>query len=836
MNFKDIFLKHTILAVTLCIATVSVAQSQTGTTGDRQSFRITNPLENQPREYTILGVEVSGVDERTKSFVAATSGLDEGNTIVLPGGEEVPAAIKRLYRTGLFSDVKISQTETVGSGIYLHIQVQEQPRLEEFTLSGIRRSHRRELQDKINLRTGFAVTDAGKAQAIQTITRYYEDKGYRFTEVEITSELTDSVRNRVTLNFDIDRGERLQVQEIVFEGNESFSDRRLRRQLDDTKQNSWWRLTRQTYNRDEYRDDKNVLMAFYRKNGYRDARIIEDSVYVSTFRRDKKGLGIFIKIEEGPQYHVRNINWEGNTVYSESQLSLSLGFEKGDVFNEERYQQNLYNNRDESDVFSLYHNIGYLFLQIEEDIQIVDGDSLDLNFYVVEDEVAKVMSVDFIGNTKTHDDVVRRAIRTLPGNNYSRSNIMRSIRELASLGYFVPENITPDLDYDYENKTVDLTYFLDESQSTDNFEFSGGYGGRQLGLILAARVNFNNFSVQNMFDRSTWSPLPSGDGQRLSLGIQITGTGYQTYSFNFVEPWFMGRPNSFGVGVSYNYFGGQQQRGFMQTSNLGRQELFSANVSYGRRLTWPDDYFTSTSRLQYQYFNVRQFNDFISGESNLISFKETLERNSLDNPISPNTGSRFTISGEFAPPMFDFDQFYKIQTKYQHHLPVIGKLVGSFGMEHGYMGWFSDTNQNQYQRFVLGGTAMQQRQNFIWDNVDMRGFPGGFGGSITPLREGQEIGGSIYSKYFVELRYPAVSSDQIQIIPYLFAEGGNSFDGFDRYDPFSIKRAMGVGGRIFMPILGLIDLSYGYRFDGLPNNNQVNPGEWQFLINFGAPF
>lgn len=835
MNLKDIIFRFGLLLLLLAGPFAGHITAQTTQDQNLPKLRLTNPLDLQPRQLTILGVEVEGVEPRTRSFVVATAGLSEGTRITFPG-EDISNAIRRLYRTGLYSDVRITSTERVGDGIYLHIFVQEQPRLEEFKINGVRRSQRRELEDRLPLRTGFAVTEASKAQAVQSIKRYYEEKGYRNTQVEVKEALTDSIRNRVTVTFTIDRGERIQIGDIIFEGNEFFSDRKLRRELDNIKRNRWWRLTRQTFRQDEFDEDLADLMVFYRNSGFRDARVVEDSVFVFQGRRGREEIGIFVRIEEGPQYHVRNVTWEGNTVYTDEQLTLSLGFERGDVFNEERFQQNLFNNRDESDVFSLYHNIGYLFLQIEDDIRVVDGDSLDLHFYIIEDEVAVINRVAFTGNVKTHDDVVRRSLRTVPGNNYSRSAIMRSIRELATLGYFVPENIRPDLDYDFEDKTVDITFFLDESQSTDNFEFSGGYGGRQLGLILAARVNFNNFSVQNMFDRSTWSPLPSGDGQRLSLGVQVTGTGYQTYSFSFVEPWFRGRPNSVGVSVAYNYFGGQATPGFFQQTRLGRQELFAASVSYGRRLTWPDDYFTSTSRIQYQYFNVRQFTDFVSGVANVISYKETLERNSLDNFISPNSGSRITLSAEVAPPVFNFDQFFKLQSKFQYHTPIAGKLVGTFGVEYGYMGWFSDTNQSQYQRFVLGGTPMQQRQNFIWDNIDLRGYPGGFGGSVSPLRNGQEIGGSVYSKYVTEIRYPLVASDQIQVIPYLFAEGGNAFDGFSQFDPFLIKRAAGFGGRIFMPILGLIDLSYGYRFDGLPNTNQVNAGEWQFLINFGAPF
>ncbi|MEX0927764.1 MAG: outer membrane protein assembly factor BamA, partial [Balneolales bacterium] len=674
-----------------------------------------------------------------------------------------------------------------------------------------------------------------KTQAVKTIKRYYEEKGYRNTEVEIISSEPDPVSNRISLEFSVERGDRLQISEIRFEDNESFSSRKLRGSLEEIKKNTWWRfLTRQTYNDEDYETAKTNLENFYRKNGHRDMRIIEDSVYVTD---NGDALGVFMKVSEGPLYHVRNVNWEGNTVYSDEMLSQALGMGKGDVFNEELFQQNLQMNQDEDDVTSLYHNVGYLFFNVQEQIDVAPGDSLDLTFNIVEDEVARINEVSFSGNVKTNDDVVRRELRNLPGATYSRSAIMRTIRELSQLGYFNPEGIQPDLIPDYESKTVDVTYMLDESQSTDNFEFSGGYGGRQFGLILSARVNFNNFSAQNMFDGSSWSPLPSGDGQKLSLGMQVTGRGYQNYDFSFQEPWFLGRPNSFGVNTSYSIFrGGFNQYGGQSQASGAKQEMLSAGVSYGRRLSWPDNFFSQSTRLQYQYFDVQGFEQYFGGQASVISVTETLERNSLDNPISPNSGSRFSLSAEIAPPIPGLSQFHKTELKFQQHNPVAGKLVSSFGFEHGYMGWFGSGSRSQFQRYYLGGTQLQQRQSFTQDNIDMRGFPGGPDGSITPIRDGREVGGTVYSKYFTELRYPLVSSDQVQLIPYLFAEGGNAYDGFGRYDPFSIKRTAGIGTRIFMPILGLIDLSYGYRFDGLDGNPNVNAGEWQFLFNIGAPF
>lgn len=816
---------------------VAVAQQTGGV-----SPAIGNPGD-RPETYTIRGVTVVGVDDRTANFVISTAELNEGEQVTIPG-EEIPEAIRRLHNTGLFSDVKISKSEVDGSDVFLEIQVEEQPRLDSYRIEGVSRSQRNDLEDKMPLTTGFAVTEASKTQSRRTIERYFEERGYRDTSVEISEEITDEERNRVRVTFNVDRGQRIQIGRIEFEGNENFSDRELRGALGEINQNAWWRVTRQLFSEDDFEESKQNLLAYFGEHGHIDARVLDDSVYVYERRRGRDAIGIKIEVEEGDQYTINDIEWEGNTVYTDEQLTQALGFEQGDVLNMTQFQQNLYQNRDETDVFSMYHNVGYLFFDIEDNIRVVDDGLVDLEFDIVEDEVATVQRVDFTGNTKTHDDVVRRTLRNIPGHNYSRSAIMRSIRELSQLGYFVPENIEPDLDPDREEKTVNITYNLDESQSTDNFELSGGYGGSGLGVILSARVNFNNFSAQNMLDTSTWNPLPSGDGQRVSIGAQMTGRGFQSYNFSFQEPWFRGRPNSLGFSTSYSLFQGgggvlgrpggvaAQQPGVRD----GRQEMFSASVNFGRRLSWPDDFFQRTSRLQYQFFDVEGFSDLLGGQDNILSYKETIQRNSLDNPITPSRGSRISISGEVAPPLPGFSQFYKTEFKLQQHSPLIERLVGSFGMEYGYMGWFGEGNRSQFQRYYVGGTQMQHRQTFTRDNVDLRGYPGGFGGTISPIEDGEAIGGTVYNKMFAELSYPAIQSEQIQLVPYLFAEGGNAFDGFDNFQPFDMKRSAGIGARVFMPILGLIDISYGYRFDSLPHSPEVGAGQWEFLFNIGSPF
>lgn len=833
-------LKHLLLPIfILLIGTTLIQESAAQDTGN---IIIEDPTRQSQREYEIRNISISGLISSRESFLLNSSGLREGDRIQIPGAE-ISNAIRQLYRTGLFSDVEIDYERIGGNGVHIYITVQEQPRLHRYEIEGVRRSHRRDLREQLNLLSGFAVTNSVRQQALKTIERYYRERGHWNTEIDIHEEMTDDGRNRIILTFNIDPGERIKVREINFYGNEEFSERRLRKEFSEIKQDRWWRIfKRHVFTQDDYDQGIANVLQYYRNNGFRDVRITSDTVYVDDWRR-KEGVYFDIYVEEGPQYRIRNIEWEGNTVYSDEELTTLFRFEKGDIFDESRFRENMEGRRDESDIRSLYENNGYLFFQIYPEISLSDGDSLDVTFEIIEDEIATIRRVSFSGNTKTHDDVVRRTIRTVPGQTYSRSNIIRSIRELGQLGYFNPEGIQPDLQPDRENRTVDIIYDLDETQGTDNFEFSGGFGGRQIGVILAARVNFNNFSARRMFEPGGWSPIPSGDGQRLSLGVQVTGRGYQNYSFSFTEPWLRGRPTSLGVSVSYNFLNYTRSSpafgGFQQPDR--RNELFSASVSLGKRLAWPDDFFQQRLILTYNRFNVIGFsNVFDDGKADILSLRGVLERNSLDHPISPGNGSKFSISAESAVPIPSFAQYYKLRTEYQHHHTIVGKLVLSGTAEYGYMGYFSDSNRSNFQRFFLGGTQIQQRQNFLNDNIDLRGFPGGFNGVISPLDENQNmVGGRAYNKYTLELRYPAVSSEQIQLIPYAFVDAGNAFDSLSEFDPFKVKRAAGFGARIFLPILGLVDLSYGYRLDGTPASTEgpgLQAGEWEFLFNIGAPF
>ena len=795
----------------------------------QEGFKLTDPSLEVRREYEILEVKVEGNEQTREEFVIATSSLVVGTKIIIPG-EDISKAVTRLFNTGLYSDVQVLYLEKSLSGVRFLIKVTEQPKLFKYELKGIKRSQRRDLKDLIRLIPGAAVIDANVNQAKNTILRFYREKGLWGAEVSVRREPAEEDPSRVILYFDIEPGKKLEVKQINIEGNESFSDKKIKKRLKPLKQDKRFRfLSKKLFKQADFDEGKESLIAFYNKNGFRDARVVSDSVYLFNYQGDKTGVAVNLSIYEGPQYKVRNITWEGNTVYTDEQLERALDFTKGDVFDEERFNQNISFSQNGTDVSSLYRNIGYLFFRLQENITIVGEDSLDIHFEISEDEIATIKEVSFSGNSKTHDDVVRRTLRTIPGNTYSQDAIIRTIRELSTLGFFNPENITPNQLPSFEDRTVNIDYTLEESQSTDNFEFSGGFGGQGIGIILSARVNFNNFSLRNMFEPGGWDPIPSGDGQRLSLGAQVTGTGFQTYSLSFTEPWFRGRPTSLGVSFSYNLFT-DNNSGIEQ-----RSELFSTSLSLGKRLRWPDDFFSTRGTLNYQLFDIAGGALFLAeGTSNILSFKQELERNTLDNFISPNVGSKLTLSAEFAPPLKGFSEFYKLRSGYQYHVPLVDRLIFSSNTEFGYIGFLTGDRRSEFLRFFVGGTQLQQRQSFLQDNIDLRGFPGG-SGTISPIIDGEAVGGTIFTKYSFELRYPALANEQLQVIPYTFFDAGNSYLDFKTFDPFNVKRAAGFGSRVFLPILGLIDLSYGYRLDGIPGTS-IEAGQWEFLFNIGAPF
>lgn len=792
-----------------------------------QQIQITDPTLETPEEYRISHVRVQGNQSTRTQFIINTSGLVEGKVITYPG-DDIPNAINRLFQVGLFSDVKVFIENQSLTSLGILIQVVEQPRMLEYRIEGVKKSEADDLEDLISLVQGAAITDANLVQAKRTIIRFFKEKGLWGTEVVTRVEDSEEIENRSILYFDVKKGKKLEIKDIQFIGLDRFTEKDLLKVIKPVKEDAWWKfLSKKLYKQEDFDEGVVNLVTHFQEEGHIDARIVSDSLWVDDFGNAEQGLLLAFTIYEGPQYKVRNISWDGNTVYTDDQLTQSLGFEVGDIFNQTLYDENLNFNKTSTDINSLYQNIGYLFFQAIPTISKAGNDSLDIHFDIYEDEIATIRRVTFSGNTQTHDDVVRRTLRTIPGATYSREAIVRSVRELSTLGFFDPQNITPDVQPIPQNKEVDVSFLVDESASTSNFEFSGGYGGRAIGALISTRLNFNNFSLQRAL-AGDFTPFPSGDGQNLSLGVQVTGTGFQSYSFGFVEPWLNGKPTSFGVNLSYNFI---QYRGFSE-----KNRLFSSSVSLGKRLRWPDDYFSSRTALGYQLYDVQGTTSFLSaGTSSIISINQTFERNSLDNFISPNRGSKLGLSFEVAPPLPGLSEYYKIKTDYQYHIPIVEKLVLTSQVNFGFIGFFTNDRRSNFQRFLVGGTQLQQRQSFLYDNIDLRGYPGGNDGSIAPIIDGRQVGGRVYNKYSFELRYPAVSNEQLQLIPYAFYDAANAFNEFATFDPFNVKRAIGFGTRLYLPVLGLVDLSYGYRLDNIEGTNTL-AGEWEFLFNIGAPF
>ena len=792
-----------------------------------QQIQITDPTLETPEEYRISNVRVQGNQSTRTQFIINTSGLVEGKVITYPG-DDIPNAINRLFQVGLFSDVKVFIENQSLTSLGILIQVVEQPRMLEYRIEGVKKSEADDLEDLISLVQGAAITDANLVQAKRTIIRFFKEKGLWGTEVVTRVEDSEEIENRSILYFDVKKGKKLEIKDIQFIGLDRFTEKDLLKVIKPVKEDAWWKfLSKKLYKQEDFDEGVVNLVTHFQEEGHIDARIVSDSLWVDDFGNAEQGLLLAFTIYEGPQYKVRNISWDGNTVYTDDQLTQSLGFEVGDIFNQTLYDENLNFNKTSTDINSLYQNIGYLFFQAIPTISKAGNDSLDIHFDIYEDEIATIRRVTFSGNTQTHDDVVRRTLRTIPGATYSREAIVRSVRELSTLGFFDPQNITPDVQPIPQDKEVDVSFLVDESASTSNFEFSGGYGGRAIGALISTRLNFNNFSLQRAL-AGDFTPFPSGDGQNLSLGVQVTGTGFQSYSFGFVEPWLNGKPTSFGVNLSYNFI---QYRGFSE-----KNRLFSSSVSLGKRLRWPDDYFSSRTALGYQLYDVQGTTSFLSaGTSSIISINQTFERNSLDNFISPNRGSKLGLSFEVAPPLPGLSEYYKIKTDYQYHIPIVEKLVLTSQVNFGFIGFFTNDRRSNFQRFLVGGTQLQQRQSFLYDNIDLRGYPGGNDGSIAPIIDGRQVGGRVYNKYSFELRYPAVSNEQLQLIPYAFYDAANAFNEFATFDPFNVKRAIGFGTRLYLPVLGLVDLSYGYRLDNIEGTNTL-AGEWEFLFNIGAPF
>ena len=804
---------------------------------------------SKPKQYEIGGITVSGIKYLDESALISLSGLAVGDKIQIPG-DEITRSIEKLWKQGLFSDVKIKAVKVVGNSIFLNIYLQERPRLSKFAFRGVKKSEADDLREDLKLVKGMQVTDNIVNTSKYRIRNYFVDKGYYNVDVNIVQQDDTTLLNNIVLIFNIKKNSKVKIKEIIFEGNNDteektsllifhktdkvFPSTKLRRFMKDTKQKKITRIFKTSkFIESNYKTDKAKIISKYNELGYRDARFVEDSVY----RIGDELLGIYMKIEEGKKYYFGDITWVGNSKYPTALLSRALGINHGDIYNQELLDSRLF--IDENSVSSIYLDNGYLFFSVTPVETSVDADTISLEMRVYEGKQARVKNVTIIGNTKTHEHVIRREIRTKPGQLFSRSDIIRTQRELAQLGYFNPEKLNVNPKPNAVDGTVDLEYIVEEKPS-DQIELSGGWGAQM--IVGTLGLSFNNFSLRNMFKASAWKPLPSGDGQKLSLRAQTNGIYYQAYSMSFVEPWLGGKkPNSLSTTFYHNtYTNGRK------VNDPGRESMTITGVSVGlgRRLKWPDDFFSLYNELSYQIYNLNNYNyqalfKFTDGIANNISFKTVLMRNSVDQPIYPRRGNMFSVSLQFTPPYsllngkdytsmsdkqkYEFIEYHKWKFNAAWYQSIVGDLVITARAEIGILGIYNhEVGPSPFEGFNVGGDGLVSYNISGTETIALRGYSNG---SLTPAQ-----GGNAYTKYTMELRYPLSLNPSATLYGLAFLEAGNAWYEFSEINPFAAYRAAGLGVRIFLPMFGKLGVDWGYGFDPIYGNPTASGSQFHFII------
>ena len=789
-----------------------------------------------PREYEIADITVSGVKFLDPGALISLSGLKVGDKIRVPG-PAISDALRKLYKQGILGDVKIYVARIEGDKIYLNLDLKELPKLTRFYFTGIRKGQRETLTEKIDLIRGRIITPSLLKNTQKTIEDHFIQKGFLNVNANIIQVVDTLISNGVALKINVKKGKRVKIKELEIEGNKAFPDKKLAKKLKKTKKKKFRIFTASKFINDRYKEDKENLINFYRTKGYRDARIVRDTVYAV----DGDFVGVKIVLDEGHPYYYRNITWRGNYIYSDDQLSRVLGIKKGDIYDVEDLEKRLNFSQTSLDITSLYMDDGYLFFNINPVEVGVQGDSIDIEMQVYEGSQANINKVIINGNTKTNDRVIIREIRTEPGQKFSRSDLIRSQREIANLTYFDPETIGINPIPNIQDGTVDIEYSLTEKPS-DQIELSGGWGGA-FGFVGTLGLVFNNFSIRKIFKFKEWGGiLPSGDGQRLALRVQANGRRFQTYSLTFTEPWLGGKKrNAFTVNLSHSV-----QRTFLNRNEVfGSLTVTGVTLSLGRQLRWPDNFFTLSNSVSYLRYGLDNFTNilgFNTGTANNIAFNTTLARNSIDNPTFPRSGSSLVLSVALTPPYslfrednladkpaevkFKWVEYHKWMFDNTWYTTLVGNLVLSARTHFGFIGAYNqELGVGPFERFQLGGDGLTG-QNFLL-GTEIIGLRGYANNSITPVGES---GGVAYNKFVMELRYPVSLNPAATIFVLGFLEGGNNFRALSEYNPFDLKRSVGVGARIFMPAFGMIGLDWGYGFDDVPGRTDSRGGRFHFTI------
>lgn len=846
---------------------------------------------SNPKEYIIADIEVQGIQFLDNNVLISLSGLKVGDKIKIPG-DDISQAIKKIWKQGIIGNVGVYASKVEGNQIWLVIELTERPRLVRYEFEGISKNQQSELEDKIELVRGKILTDVVIKNTELTVQKFMESKGFLNAKVNVVQKMDTSLRNSAILDIKVDKGKKIKIKDITFVGNEKYSDVKLRSKLGKTGESP--RITLPStlfinglkllnpvnlyhfathkdttnfkefkdqlaqevkfnifksakYVPSQYKEDKQALLDFLNSKGYRDAEIITDSVYLT----GERFLKVDIKIDEGNKYYFRDISWTGNFIYSDETLSQVLGIKKGDVYNLELLNKKLNYDPTGVDVSSLYMDDGYLFFNINPVEVGIENDSIDIEMRVFEGAQATINEVTLSGNDKTNDHVILREIRTLPGEKFSRAELIRTTREISQLGYFNPEKVNPIPKPNPATETVDIEYQLEE-QPSDQIELSGGWGGN-FGFIGTLGINFNNFSLREAIGLEAFPPM--GDGQRLSLRGQANGRRFQSYSFSFTEPWLGGkRPNSFGV--SYTYSINRLIR-FNSNEVQGSLKLSGVTLTLGRRVRWPDDFFNISNSISFQTYDLFNYGrgfGFENGKATSVVFNTTIGRFSSDHPMYPRRGSDVSVSVNLTPPYslwnnLDYDnasneekyrwvEYHKWNFDAKYYLNIIDKLVLAPRIHFGFIGSYrSDVTVGPFERFVLGGDGLTG-QNFILgtDVIGLRGYDNPATNatsqtSLTPYdNENNILGGTAFTKYVMELRYPVSLSPAATVFVLGFVEGGNNWNDISKFNPYDLYRSAGVGVRIFMPAFGLLGLDWGYGFDVPPGQTDISGAQFHFRI------
>ncbi len=816
---------------------------------DSITVDLSSPLADYstPKKYIIRSIKAEGIKFLDGQMQVNSSGLTVGDEITIPG-REISNAISRLWSKQYFSDVQILATP-VGDSVDLHIVMAERPRIFRWQFEGISKSSSNTLTEDLKLKRGAeTLTDYNIEKRIKQIKDNYIHKGWRNVEVTPRIENDSMIRNAVNVTFVIDKREKVRIGEINFEGNEVFTDKQLRKQMKKIHQKSINIFHNTKMREDELQEDFENIIDFYHSKGYRNAMIVSDSIYVISPER----IGLTITVNEGNKFHYRDIKWVGNSKYSTEHLNSILGIRKGDTYDKKTLNERLGVGKEDdpedvSTVNALYQNEGYLASQISPTEIIIGSDSIDLEIKIFEGQQYRFNNIGITGNNKVNDEVIRREIYTRPGELYNRALLMQTMRQLAAMGHFDETLIRPDIrPVMGSNNEVDVNWNLSEKAS-DKFEISGGWGAGM--FVGSLGVVFTNMSMRNFFNKNAWRPYPQGDNQQLSIRGQTNGTYYSSLSASFTEPWLGGKkPNSLTLGAYWseqttNYY--SAYTGLVDNGQYFR--AMGASAGLGRRLSWPDQYFTIYNELAYQAYEMKDWSYFLinNGRANIFTFRTVLSRNSTDSPIYPRRGSEFSFSLTLTPPYslftpnadyskmsdeekYKWIEYHKWQLSYKWYYPLTndGKLVVMTRAEMGYLGNYNPQKQSPFEGFDIGGDGMSGYNVYGVDIISLRGYEDG---TLTPSSTNYTYA-NVYNKYTAEIRYPIIMEPQSQIYALLFAEAGNGWLSWRDFNPFELKRSLGAGVRIYLPVFGLLGIDWGYGFDKPYNSANISGSQFHFVI------